>query len=393
MDISRNSVSHEARSDISAAASGLLARTAFLASIGELQTDKSSVLNKLSQSGPHGRQLLEELDRFKSSGGELDRISLGNWTKNGYKLKELFSGAGVLGSMDHTRILYRSILADSVRDVLTHTGPVGPRTGCAFTLAHEIGHLDGTERELFAKGADPKQIARKNIERETSAIISSLKWQQELGSPIQDSSFLRHQLKNNQLGDAIKRYWTCPELKSMSTTEANTIANEYLKRTFGGSIDSQGRIANYSLEHVRQMNLGARSNEISRVARSSLSQGGALLVPAAEANRLSSLAVSSVSESGSIAARLPGRVAQTIGTLGLLCLVNDISSGFKKSPQEGAHQIAKVGVNWIGWEAGVATMLKFTGRRTPLACLAAGVIGSVGAEKIFDAVYKGHIQR
>jgi len=381
-----NSVCHEVHSDISAAASGLLARTAFLASIGEMQTDKSSVLNRLSQSGTHGKQLLEELERFKISGGELERISLGNWTKNGYELKELFSRTGELGFLNLKKIAYRRNLVDSVADVLTHTGPVGPRTGCAFTLAHEIGHLDGTQRQLFSDAVNPKLIAKDYIEKETSAIVSSLRWQQELGTSVQDSSFLRNQLKNNQLGNAIKQTWAYPELKSLSTAEANTIANEYLKRAFSGSIDSKGRISHYSLEQLRQMNLGAHANEIQLVAKSSLSQGRTLLIPAAEASNLSSLAVTSISEGGSFTSRLPSRIGQTVGTLGLLYLVSDISNGFKKSPQEGARHIAKAGANWIGWEAGVATMLKLTGRRAPVACLAAGVIGSISAEKLFDSV-------
>ena len=119
------STSQEVHADLSVVASGILARTAFLASIGELQTDKSSVRSRLSQSGTHGHQLVKELDNFKAAGGELERMSLANWTKNGYPLKELFSRRGGLGFNDLNRIGYRSNLVDGLLDVLTHTGSVG----------------------------------------------------------------------------------------------------------------------------------------------------------------------------------------------------------------------------------------------------------------------------
>lgn len=163
MDISVNSVGQEVRSDASAAASGLLARTAFLASLGELQTDKSSVVSRLGQSGSHGRQLVEQLEHFQFTGGELQRVG-GNWSQSGNPLRDLFSRSGELGQCTVKKITYRRNLVDSIADVLTHTGSVGPRTASAFTLAHEIGHLDGTQG-LINIAETAKQTAEGQIRK------------------------------------------------------------------------------------------------------------------------------------------------------------------------------------------------------------------------------------
>jgi hypothetical protein len=386
-----NAIGREARCDAAAAASGLLARTAFLASIGELQTDRSSVVSRLGQSGSHGRQLVEELERFKLTGGNLERVSAGNWFKSGYPLRDLFIRTGELGSCNPIKLTYRRNLVDSLADVLIHTGSVGPRTGCAYTLAHEIGHLDGTHRSLNI-AESTKQIAEGQIRKETSAIVSALRWQQEIGAPIQDSSLLQNQLRKNQLGSAIRHSWNYPELKILSNAEADTVANEYLHRAFSGRIGSGGQISHYSLSQLQETNFNARIIDVRPVVKSSLPLPPHL-IPAADiptartaVARAGSPTASLVSEGVPELARISTRIGQTAGTLGLLYLVSDISDGFKQSPQEGARHIAKAGANWIGWEAGVAAMLKIAGRRTPLACLAAGVVGSIGADKIFDSL-------
>lgn len=403
MDISVNSVGQEVRSDASAAASGLLARTAFLASLGELQTDKSSVVSRLGQSGSHGRQLVEQLEHFQFTGGELQRVGVGNWSQSGNPLRDLFSRSGELGQCTVKKITYRRNLVDSIADVLTHTGSVGPRTASAFTLAHEIGHLDGTQG-LINIAETAKQTAEGQIRKETSAIISSLRWQQEIGASIQDSSFLQHRLKHNQLGSAIKQIWTYPELKTLSNAEADTIAKDYLHRAFNGKIDSKAGISHYSMAQLQEMNFDSRPVVFGPVAKSNFPLPSNL-IPAADTSvsrcltgvRGSSAAMfenlatrtpaaSLLSESAPNFARISTRIGQTAGTLGLLYLVSDISDGFKQSPQEGARHIARAGANWVGWEIGVATMLKFAGRRTPVACLAAGVAGSIGADKLFDSI-------
>lgn len=361
--------SSELKTDFSAVSSALLARTGYLASIGELQTDKASVMSKLGESA-HGSALVDQLVRFEEAGSKVERVGLMNWKGSPYTWKDLINPFGTAGRIDRHGISYRNNLVDSATAILTHNRDVGPRSVSAYTLAHEAGHLDGTIGNFFfAKGADPKHVAALQIKQETDAIISAVKWQQSVGRAIADGGSFQTELARGTLGSRIKHQWWYPELKHLSEIEADAVANAHIKSVFGNLVDSSGVIKPYSLERVQFIN------------KNGLVEGGKEFATALETSERQFLRPGTLNSSFG---RSLGRVAQVAGVISVGYMITDVADGFKKGATEGIREVLRIGANWGGWELGVALALKTRSYRSPVACILGGVIGSIAADKVFD---------
>ncbi len=368
-DLSRKTLGSELQDDSSATISALLARAGFLASIGEFQTDKQSVLQKLAES-QHGRQLTDEVARFESAGGKVVRESLTNWNQSGNAWKDLVNWSGDLASNNGRSITYRRNLIDSTLDFARNNGPVGPRSASARLLAHEIGHLDGILGNwgVAASGVNhprvtnQKWIAAWHIREESDAIISELKWQQTIGRAVSDGAAIQSHLAKGTLGSTIQKHWTYPAMRYLSAVEADTIANTHIQAVFGNIIDHKGAIGSYSPEYVRM-----RNSEIYKMGRplSPLKTLGE--VPGT--NLKLGLAV--------------GRAAQVVGVVGAAYMLTDVYDSFKRGPAEGMESILKIGADWGGWEYGVGLALKSTSKRSPIACVIGGIVGSSVADNVF----------
>ncbi|RTL39228.1 MAG: hypothetical protein EKK48_19460 [Candidatus Melainabacteria bacterium] len=334
-----------------AAPKGLISRCAYLALIGELETDSRSVIKRLGSTGEHGKQLQTELDRLRVP---VEKVTIFNRAASGYSQEGFFGRSGTLGTNGLGKITYRRNLFDSFFDAVTHTGNVGPRTSSAFTLAHEIGHFDGIHGyQLFSKGADPKLVAKSSILKETSAIVSALKWQQEVGKTIQDSSIQFEQLRAGKLGSYIKQTWTYPELKSLTNSEADAISASYIKKAFPGLLKTDGSLGNYSLNDLQKFNRGSKIPSLESVVSENL---------------------------GNSARRTFGSPLKKLALFGALATINEIEHGFKQSPKEGINALIDTGVAWLGWESGVKLLLRNTATTNPFLCIAAGIAGSVCAD-------------
>lgn len=367
----RSESSLSLKPDFTAVSNALLARTGFLASIGELQTGTGSVISKLGKSS-HGSALVDQLVKFEEAGGKFERVGLMKWKGSAYSWTDLVNPFGTVGQNNGFHISYRRNLVDSAKAILTHTGDVGPRSVSAYVAAHEIGHLDGTIGTFFfGKGANPKHIAALQIKQETDAIISAVKWQQSIGRSIVDGGVFKAELAKGTLGSRIKNQWKYPELKHLSDIEADAIANAHIKSVFGNVVDSRGVIAPYSLERVQFLNKNGLS-------------GGQAIATAVETSERQLMRSAFGHSFGPSFGRSLGRVAQVAGVIGAGYMLTEVADGFKKSPHEGIRELLRIGASWGGWELGVSMAVKAMSYRSPVTCIVGGVIGSIAADKAFS---------
>ncbi|MBX9572111.1 MAG: hypothetical protein K2X77_24675 [Candidatus Obscuribacterales bacterium] len=141
-------------------------------------------------------------------------------------------------------------------------------------------------------------------------------------------------IKKGELGRLVKDVWVYDGPKSLSIEEANKIANDYIKNTYG-KLFTDGKL-NPAAE-------AAVAKEISQLEVKAPTSAN-LDAP----NHLSS-STFSPKYMGYLS-----RGAQSLGSLGLAVTVSDLRNQYSQGFAPGTGRLLAVGADWAGFEAGLA---------------------------------------
>lgn len=399
----------------------LTGRLAYLGLTGKLHVDSQSWQQALKRAGPVGEQLLERMNQLEKKGWSFGRLGFNDpyWELKGQgyasRLMRMTSLGGYhwdvhdgvlksgkvvdrLVGLPVKRITYNPMVISAANILGYGYGTSDPIKNVATIMAHELGHEDGILREHSGdwKKLLPEEqrlLAKRMLATEARAIVTQLHVAQQLGDTHIQNTMLRSSLRGGELGGFIHDTWgksggKYGAFRVLDRKEAVSFVNSYLDETFGkGLIDAKtGKIRPFDINAGFGKQIGSIAGDAELAALMAENKPG--VKP--PSSRLGALTESATGR-GLI------RGGQALAAVGVLAMVNDVRGAFKDSPSAGVARLARVGVDWGGFEAGTALTMMAAERAAmvvpsarfakllPVLAIAGGMGGSWAADKFFGS--------
>ncbi len=398
---------------------GIAGRWAYLGVTGKLHIDSNSWQGALKKAGPVGEQLLERKIALEGKGWTFGKLGFSDpyWELKGQgyasRIWRLTSLGGyhwdvhdgslhngkvseALKGLPVKRITYNPGVISAANILGYGYGTSDPIKNVATIMAHELGHEDGILREhpgdwKSLLPEEQKTMAKRMLATESRAIVTQLHIAQQIGDTHIQNTMLRSSLRGGELGGYIHDTWgksggKYGAFSVLDRKEAITFVNSYLDETFGKGL------INPKTGHVRAFDVNAGfGKQIGSITgdvelQSLMAENKTGVRP--PVSRLGTFA-ESASGRGLI------RGVQGLAAVGVLAMVGDLRGAFKEGPAAGIGKVARIGTDWVGFEAGTAVsvmaaervaMMLPAGRFAkvlPIVALAGGFGGSYVADKYF----------
>lgn len=399
---------------------GMGARFAYLGLRGKLFVADADWQSALKRAGPVGEQLIQRLDHLKGKGWTFGSLGLADpyWELKGQGYASRIARMTSLGGYHwdvHDGVLANGKFVEDLRGLpvkrVTYNrglvslanvlgygyGTSDPVKNVATIMAHELGHEDGILREhpgswKSLSPGEQKNLAMRMLATESRAIVTQLHVAQQLGDSHIQNTLLRSALRSGDLGGVIFDTWgksggKYDAFAALTRREAAGFVNSYLDETFGKDLinRSTGQIRPFDINAGFGKQIGSIAGDAELSALMAENRPG---VPAPQ-----SRAGSFLTETASGRALLRG--GQALAAVGVLATVHDLRGAFKESPVAGLARLARVGVDWGGFEAGTAVSMMAAerlamtmpagrmGKLIPFLAIAGGMGGAHAADKYF----------
>lgn len=386
------------------------ARLGYLVATDSLTANNQKITGLLQKSGPVGEQLLAKMADMEQAGWKIRPLS---FTDRYMQLEKpnLFARLAKMGTLSGYHYDYfkgeqlRTVAYNNVTNALG--GVMGSNYGAGTPLkritgivSHELAHHDGTLADIKNAAALPRAeqqtLAKRLLATETRAVLTQLHISGKIGDMHVTDDVFRTALKKRDLGGLIYDAWgksgsTYASFGSVDRKYAANFVNEFIddlsaKTTakFGNPlIDVKtGKVGVFDINE----GIGNRFGQVT---------GDEELL-----RRMGSPTVEKGMQPGRFAAFMESKTGRVIGhgmkgvaAVGLISTAADLKGAYGESFAKGNARLARVGVDWAGFEAGTLLGTKLTSAvaaaskvRVPLAAIplvaiAAGIGGSYLADK------------
>ena len=398
---------------------GMAGRLAYLGVTGKLSVDDGAWQNALKKAGPVGEQLLERKLALESKGWSFGKLGFNDpyWELKGQGYASRLARMTSLGGYHwdvHDGTLHSGQISEALKGfpvkrvtynpfVITTANVMGygygtsdPIKNVATIMSHELGHEDGILREhpgdwkqLLPE--EQKTMAKRMLATESRAIVTQLHISQQLGDTHIQNTMLRTSLRGGELGGFIHDTWgksggKYEAFSVLDRKEAVSFVNSYLDETFGkGLIDTKtGKIRAFDINAGFGKQIGSITGDAELAALMAENKAG--VKP--PASRFGTFAESA-------AGRTFIRGGQALAAIGTLAMVSDLRGAFQEGTAAGIGKLARVGVDWAGFEGGTALSVMAAERVAmvvpsarfakllPVVAMAGGFGGSWAADKYF----------
>lgn len=398
------------------------ARFAYLAATGGLTADNASITRTLKKAGPMGEQLLGQLSEMERLGWKLQPIGLNDRYLQLEK-PNLISRMGKMVSLSgyHYDVFkgenLRAIGYNNVSNMLG--GVMGSSYGTGDTVkhvtsivAHEIAHHDKTLADFkdLSKltAAEQQTLAKRLLATETRAILTQLHVADKVADFHLSNDSLRAALMKRDLGGFIYDAWgksssTYRSFGAINRDYARTFVNEFIDDL---STKTQARFST-PLVDVRTGKVG-----LFDVKEGAGNRFGSIAGDDELLRRMQTPVAENTASPGRFAAFMESKTGRVLGAgmkgcaaLGLVATAADLNSAYGESISKGNARLARVGVDWAGFEAGtltgsrlatalaVSTKVKLPVVAIPLAAISLGIGGSYLADKTLGESVESYVGR
>lgn len=398
------------------------ARFAYLAATDGLTADNASIAKTLKKAGPMGEQLLGQMAEMEKIGWKLQPIGLNDrylqlerpnllsrmskmLTLSGYHY-DAFKGENL-----------RTIGYNNVNNALGSVMGSSYLTGntvkhVTSIVAHEVGHHDKTIADFrdMSKLTVPEQqtLAKRLLATETRAILTQLHVADKVGDFHLSNDSLRTALMKRDLGGFIHDAWgksssTYSSFGSIDRQYAKTFVNEFIDDL---AVKTQAKFNN-PLVDARTGRVG-----LFDITEGAGNKFGNIAGDEEVLRRMNAPVAETPANPGRFAAFMESRTGRALGygmkgaaALGLLATAADLKSAYSESFSKGNSRLARVGVDWAGFEAGtvlgtrlasalaVSAKVKLPVVAIPLAAISFGIGGSYLADKTLGEGVENYVGR
>lgn len=386
------------------------ARFAYLAVTNNLTADNGAVTSALKKTGPMGEQLLARLSDMEEAGWKLKPMGF----NDRYLQLEKPGIIGRMGKMVNLSGYHydyfkgeqlRTVAYNNFNNMLggvlgTSYNTGSPVKHIAAITAHELAHQDKTLADFKDMSklshAEQQTLARRLLATETRAILTQLHVADKVGDLHLSNDSLKAALVKRDLGGFIHDAWgksssTYSSFGSIDRQYAKTFVNEFiddLSKKTAASFNSPlidpktGRVGVFDLNEGVGKRFGSIAGDDDLLKR----MNSPTLEAAAQPGRFSTFMESRTG-------RVLGHGMRGLAAVGLVATVADLKGAYEESFEKGNARLARVGVDWAGFEVGMAlgarlskaiaisSKVKVPVAAIPLAAMAVGFGGSYVADK------------
>ncbi len=398
------------------------ARFAFLAATDTLTADNRSITQTLKKAGPMGEQLLSQMSEMEKLGWKMQPIGFNDRYLQLEKpnLLSRMSKMLTLSGYHYDTFKGENLRAIGYNNVSNGLGSVmGSSYGTGNTVkhvtsivAHEIGHHDKTLADFkdLSKLTTGEQqtLAKRLLATETRAILTQLHVAEKVGDFHLSNDALRAALMKRDLGGFIHDAWG----KSSSTYSSfGSINRDYAKTFVNDFIDD------LSTKTQAKFNNPLVDLKTGKVGLFDITEGAGNRfgnIPGDDDlfKRMHTPIAEASPAPGRFAAFMETRTGRALGygmrgaaALGLVATAADLGGAYGESVSKGNARLARVGVDWAGFEAGtlvgtrlataltVASKVKLPVVAVPLAAISFGIGGSYLADKTIGEGIENYVGR
>ncbi|PZM85081.1 MAG: hypothetical protein DKT66_02585 [Candidatus Melainabacteria bacterium] len=398
------------------------ARFAYLAATDGLTADNASIARTLKKAGPLGEQLLGQMAEMEKFGWKLQPIGLNDryLQLERPNLLSRMSKMLTLSGYHYDTFKGENLRAIGYNNVNNALGSVmGSSYGTGNTIkhvtsivAHEIGHHDKTIADFrdISKLTVPEQqtLAKRLLATETRAILTQLHVADKVGDFHLSNDSLRTALMKRDLGGFIHDAWgksssTYSSFGAIDRQYAKTFVNEFIDDL---SVKTQAKFNN-PLVDAKTGRVG-----LFDIAEGAGNRFGNIAGDEEVLRRMSAPVAQTSAAPGRFAAFMESKTGRVLGygmkgaaALGLLATAADLKSAYSESFSKGNSRLARVGVDWAGFEAGtvlgsrlasalaVSAKVKLPVVAIPLAAISFGIGGSYLADKTLGEGVENYVGR
>ncbi len=398
------------------------ARFAYLAVTGNLAANNRAITETLKKAGPVGEQLLGQLGEMEKLGWKMKPIGFNDRYLQMEK-PNLFSRAGKMITLsgyhydtfkgETLRTLGYNNLANGLGGVIgSNYGTGNPVKHTATIVAHEVAHHDKSLVDYKDMSkltlAEQQTLARRLLATETRSILTQLHVAGKVGDMHVANDSLRAALMKRDLGGFIYDAWG----KSSSTYNSFGSVNREYARTFVN-------------EFIDDLSTKTQAKFKSPLVDFKTGKVGVFDITEGVGNRFGNIpgdeemfrkmhmpTGEGIQTAGRFAAFMESKTGRALGygmkgaaAIGLIATAADLKSAYSDSFEKGNARLARVGVDWAGFETGsligtrLATALAVSSRvklpvlAIPLAAISFGIGGSYLADKHVGVGVEGYLGR
>ncbi|MCC6978114.1 MAG: hypothetical protein IT343_07310 [Candidatus Melainabacteria bacterium] len=398
------------------------ARFAYLAATDSLTANNGKITDLLKKSGPVGEQLLAKMADMEQSGWKIRPLSFNDRYMQLEK-PNFFSRLAKMGTLSGYHYDYfkgeqlRTVAYNNVTNALG--GVMGSNYGAGTPLkritgivSHELAHHDGTLADIKNAAnlprAEQQTLAKRLLATETRAVLTQLHISDKIGDRHITDDVFKAALRKRDLGGLIYDAWgksgsTYASFGSLDRKYANTFVNEFIDDL---SAKTQGKFATPLID----MKTG-------KVGVFDINEGignrfGAVTGDDELMRRMQSPTLEKGVPAGRFAGFFESKTGRAVShgmkgvaAIGLISTAADLKGAYGESFAKGNSRLARVGVDWAGFEAGTALGSKFATALTvaskvrvpmaaiPLVAIAAGIGGSYLADKYMGESVENYLSR
>ena len=398
------------------------ARFGLLAVTGNLTADNKAIAQTLRKAGPMGGQLLEQFGEMEKLGWKLQPIGFNDRYLQLEK-PNLLARAGKMLSLSGYH--YDTFKGESLRTIGYNNfsnllggvmgssyGTGNPVRHTAAIVAHEIAHHDKSlvDYKDITKltVAEQQTLAKRLLATETRAILTQLHVADKVGDLHLGNDSLRAALMKRDLGGFIHDAWG----KSSSTYSSFGSIDRSFAKTFVNDF-----IADLSTKTQAKFNNPLVDFKTGRVGVFDISEGvgnrfGSIPGDDDMLRRMHAPAGEGVQTASRFAAFMESKTGRVLGhgmkgaaAIGLIATAADLKTAYGESVEKGNARLARVGVDWAGFEAGsfagsrlatalaVSSKVKVPVLAIPIAAMSFGIGGSYLADKHAGAGVENYLGR
>ncbi len=398
------------------------AKFAYLAATNNLTADNQAIQQTFKKSGAVGEQLLAKMAEMEQAGWKVKPVA---FTDRYLQLEKpnLLGRLLKMGSLsgyhydyfkgEQLRTVGYNNVANGLGGILgSNYGTGNPVKHISSIVAHEIAHHDGTLADFKDMSkltqAEQQTLARRVLATETRSILTQLHVADKVGDMHLTNDALKTALMKRDLGGYIFDAWG----KSSSTYSSfGSINRDYAKTFVNGYIDD------LSLKTQAKFHSPLVDVKTGRVGVFDLNEGignrfGQITGDEELFKRMQSPTVEGALSESRFATFMESKTGKVLGhgmrglaAVGLIATVADVKSAYGESTAKGNARLARVGVDWAGFEAGtmigsklatalvVASKVKVPVAAIPLAAMVAGFGGSYIADKQIGERFETYVGR
>lgn len=386
------------------------AKFGYLVATNNLTADNQKVTQLLKKSGPMGEQLLAKMAEMEQAGWKVKPMTFNDRYLQLEKpnLLSRFAKMGTLSGYHYDYFKGEQLRTVAYNNVANAMGGVvgssygagNPVKRVTSIVSHEIAHHDGTLADIRDASkltrAEQQTLAKRILATETRAVLTQLHVADKVGDMHVSNDALKAALRKRDLGGFIYDAWG----KSGSTYSSfGSIDREYAKTFVNGFMDD------LSAKTTAKFGAPLVDVKTGKVGLFDINEGignrfGAVTGDEELLRRMQSPTVERGVQPGRFAAFMESKTGRVLGhgmkglaAVGLIATVADVKSAYGESAAKGNARLARVGVDWAGFEVGtvvgsrlatslaVASKVKVPIAAIPLAAIVAGFGGSYIADK------------